>query len=159
MKPLNILHFKKLYAAAVILLLSSCNPQSRPIEYGTDNCVYCDMTIMDHRYGTEIVTDKGKVYTFDSIECLVDFLDKKLPEGEGAHLILLTPFTKPIQLVNADESYVLFSLGLPSPMGMYLTAFDDVQSAETAKAQYGGRVFTWEELLNEFQHLDPSLLK
>lgn len=141
------------------LLLSSCSPESRPIEYGKDNCVYCDMTIMDHRYGTEIVTVKGKVYTFDSIECLVEFLNKKMPGGERAQYVMLTPFNKPNVLVDAQECHVLFSLGLPSPMGMYLTAFEDEMSVTLAQEQHGGRIFSWNDLINEFEHLDPSLLK
>ena len=58
----------------LILLLASCQVKERPIAYGQDECEYCKMMVMDHRYGSEMVTDKGKVYTFDAAECLIDYL-------------------------------------------------------------------------------------
>jgi copper chaperone NosL len=71
----------KLLALIVSLMLftASCTVKPEPIQYGEDNCVLCQMTIMDHRYGTEVVTDKGKVYKFDSVECLVEFIECGIP--------------------------------------------------------------------------------
>ncbi len=65
------------YFIAIFLLLSlvtaSCGSNPEPINYGHDECEFCRMQISDNRYGAELVTDKGKVYKFDSIECLIEF--------------------------------------------------------------------------------------
>lgn len=142
-----------------LLVLSSCSVGPRPVEYGKDHCALCEMTIMDPRYGTEIVTGKGKVYTFDSIECLVDYLKNDLPESEKPEFILVTPFEQPGELADARTSWYLHSRALPSPMGMFLTAFGSEQEARAAKKNHHGLLFSWEELLGEFEHLNPSLLK
>ena len=51
----------------------ACARDPRPIAYDADGCAYCRMQISDPRFGAELVTTKGKVYAFDSIECLVAF--------------------------------------------------------------------------------------
>jgi copper chaperone NosL len=109
------------------------------------------MTIMDHRYGTEVVSDKGKVYKFDSIECLVEFLEDRKNGEESFSLILCTPYDQPGKLVDATQSHVLHSKGLPSPMGMYLTAFEDEATAMSFKGIHGGKVYCWEGLNENFQ--------
>ncbi|NTV84241.1 MAG: hypothetical protein HGA23_08080 [Bacteroidales bacterium] len=138
---------------SLLLISVSCSIKPDPIQYGEDNCVHCQMTIMDHRYGTEIVTGKGKVYKFDSIECLVEFLEENKDTGEAFSYILFTPFDQPGKLVDAHESHVLHSKNLPSPMGMYLTAFETEASAMNFKDQYGGKVYCWEGLQENFSLL------
>ena len=63
---------KKPVLFIAIITLVSCTVEEKPIIYGTDDCALCKMLIMDQRYGTEIVTTKGRVYKFDAIECLVE---------------------------------------------------------------------------------------
>jgi copper chaperone NosL len=135
----------------LLILLSACSIEPEPIHYGEDNCVHCEMTIMDNRYGTEIVTDKGKVYKFDSIECLIEFMDDRKKGEEEFSLVLFTPFDQPGKLVDAYQSHVLHSRNLPSPMGMYLTAFEKEATAISYKEQYGGKVYCWDGLNENFQ--------
>lgn len=139
------------WSVGLLFLLSACSVEPEPIHYGEDNCVHCAMTIMDHRYGTEIVTDKGKVYKFDSIECLIEFMDDRKEGEEDFPLILFTSYDQPGRLVDARQSYVLQSKNLPSPMGMYLTAFDDEPAAMNYRDQYSGNVYSWEGLNENFQ--------
>ncbi len=134
-------------------VLAACAVEPEPIHYGEDNCVHCQMTIMDHRYGTEIVTDKGKVYKFDSVECLVEFLQEKEGGEEAFSLVLFTPYDQPGKLVNAYESHVLHSRNLPSPMGMFLSAFETEATAMSYKESHGGKVYCWEGLRENFEVL------
>jgi copper chaperone NosL len=131
----------------------SCSVSPDPIHYGEDDCVHCTMTIMDRRYGTEIVTNKGKVFKFDSVECMVEYLlGDKVAEGD-VKLVLVTPFNRPEELVDAGNSQVLHCKDLPSPMGKYLTAFKDKTDAMHFREEYGGVLFSWEDLLNEYRYL------
>ena len=133
-----------------LIVLSACNIMPDPIQYGTDNCSHCQMTIMDQRYGTETVTGKGKVYKFDSVECLVEFLDENEKAGQDFKLVLITPFDRPGNLVDAQAAWVLHSRNLPSPMGMGLTAFDAEDTALRFKEENGGKVYSWTELRENF---------
>lgn len=57
-----------LIAAVSVLAFMSCQ-QSGPKDFllGSDQCDNCKMTITDIKYGTELITEKGKVYKFDDI--------------------------------------------------------------------------------------------
>jgi len=144
---------KFLISVIIILLFISCSVSPEKINYGEDHCVNCEMTIMDKRYATEIVTAKGKVYKFDSVECMVEFLKGDKIKNENVKLVLVTPFNHPEQLVDAGTSRVLHCKNLPSPMGKYLTAFKDEAEAAPFKEQFGGDLYSWESLLKGFDEL------
>jgi copper chaperone NosL len=137
-------------AAAVLLAamtLSSCSPRARPIAFGTDSCHYCMMTIVNEQYGAEIVTKKGRVYTYDSVECMAAAILKKKIDPAMAQMTLTIDFANPRQLVDANKSVFLHSSQLRSPMGMNLTSFADPGAADGALSRYDGELFTWEETL------------
>jgi copper chaperone NosL len=133
------------------LAVVSCSVAPEPIHYGEDNCAHCQMTIMDKRYGTEIVTTKGKIFKFDSIECLVEYLQDENDNNEQFNLVLVTSFDQPGKLFNAGDSYVIHSKNLPSPMGMYLTAFSERGTADDYQMRFGGKVYEWGGLLENYQ--------
>lgn len=142
----------------LMFLLAGCSVGPKPIQYGAEQCAHCNMTIVDARYGTELVTKKGKVYTFDSIECMIHYMRDMLSTGEEIKFTLVTPYSKPGILVNASQADYLHSKALPSPMGMYLTAFDDDHEICVQKRTEGGMIFSWDELLQEFDSLNPAFL-
>ncbi len=55
-------------------LLSSCQPRPEPIHYGQDACDFCRMTIVDKQHAAQMVTEKGRVYKYDAIECMLNDL-------------------------------------------------------------------------------------
>jgi copper chaperone NosL len=144
---------KNLLSIIILLVFVSCSIWPDKINYGEDHCVNCEMTIMDKRYGTEIVTAKGKVYKFDSVECLVEYLKSDKINNNDIGLVLVTPFNHPEQLTDAHTSQVLHCKNLPSPMGRYLTAFKDEAEAGTFKEQFGGVLYSWDNLLKEYNEL------
>jgi copper chaperone NosL len=125
----------------------------RPIEYGADECEYCKMMIMDQRYGSELVTEKGKVYTFDAAECLIEYLQYNEEMAEAARYLLVTPYTDPNHLIDARGATYLVSEQMPSPMGAYLTAFSDRQEATAFQSTKGGVLYTWEEIYKDFKSI------
>jgi len=141
------------FISVLIFILSSCQPKEKAIVYGQDECQHCRMMIVEKQYGTELVTKKSKVYKFDSVECLIDYLrTDEIDENEVA-LSLVTSFNQPEVLRPVKDSYYLYSIKLPSPMGMFLTAFESKAAAEEAKSKYGGEVMDWELLLKKYDSL------
>ena len=57
----------------ILFILASCSIEKSEIRYGEEVCDHCHMVIIDSRYGSELLTDKGKAYKFDAIECLIRF--------------------------------------------------------------------------------------
>ena len=135
------------------LVLSSCQVSERPVQYGVDDCDYCKMIIMDQRYGSELVTDKGKVYTFDATECLIEYLQYNAEMADAAKYLLVTPYTDPNHLIDARTATYLVSKQMPSPMGAYLTAFSDREEAAAFQSTKGGVIYTWEEIFKDFKSI------
>jgi copper chaperone NosL len=135
------------------LLLGSCQVSERPIEYGADECEYCKMMIMDQRYGSELVTEKGKVYTFDAAECLIEYLQYHAEMADAAKYLLVTPYTDPNHLIDARTATYLVSQQMPSPMGAYLTAFTNREEAAAFQSTKGGVLYSWEEIFKDFKSI------
>ena len=74
----------------LLVTLFACSNGPRDINYGKDNCKFCEMKIMDDRFGSESVTENGKIYTFDSGECLLNYLKKGREEGEFYGHLMVT---------------------------------------------------------------------
>jgi copper chaperone NosL len=133
----------------VFFSLFGCKIGPEPIDYGTDTCHFCSMTIVDKQHGSEWVTDKGKVFKFDSVECLLNH--RSHTEQEKIAMYMCNHFTSPGELISAENAIYLISEGLPSPMGAYLTAFDSRASAMRAQSEHGGELYNWNELLEHWE--------
>ncbi len=133
----------------LIVLLAGCTIKPQPINYGTDGCHFCRMTIVDQQHAAQFVTKKGKAFKFDAIECMINY-QKEIDTNDIA-LYLCNHFTNPEELIDATEATFLISEGIPSPMGEYLTAFKTQEEAQEALEKHEGTLFTWDELLKKFE--------
>ena len=140
---------KHYLSALLLLFLFNCNVSPQPIDYGNDACHFCKMTIVDKQHAAEIVTHKGKVYKFDSSECMVNFLDEF--DVSTVKLFLSNDFSEPETLIDATQATFLISEQIPSPMGANLSAFKDRQVAINTQKEKGGSLYSWAELLNHFK--------
>ncbi|WP_283635702.1 nitrous oxide reductase accessory protein NosL [Aquaticitalea lipolytica] len=133
---------------ALLLMLVSCNVSPQAIDYGSDGCHFCKMTIVDKVHAAEIVTKKGKVYKFDATECMINFMNDF--DASEIELYLSNNYTEPEQLIDAQKATFLISKNIPSPMGAYLSAFKNKADAEKMQSEKGGDLYSWEELLVHF---------
>jgi copper chaperone NosL len=143
MKPLKSLVSFML----IVELLTACSVEPKPIPYGEANCAHCNMTVADNRFGAELVNDKGKAIYFDSSECLAAFVNEQPEQGNKAAYLMVTDYTNPNQIINAREAHFLQSRELPSPMGMFLTAYADAGAAQKMQQEHGGRLLNWDEVV------------
>lgn len=130
----------------IILMISSCTPGPEAINFGKDQCDFCKMNIVDPKFGAELVTDKGRVYKFDAVECMVPYMDQN--PGEFAH-VLAVPYDVPGSLQPVSEMHFVVSDSIRSPMGANLLVFTETSQAEA----FAGQQFDWtgieQYLLNE----------
>ena len=131
------------------ILIVSCSREPEPIHYGKDSCEHCKMTIMDSKFGAEIVTATGRIHKFDAAECMVDFIlanPERQNNSEDMHLIINVG--SPGNLIDARSAFILRDEAFKSPMGGNLAAFTTRQLAEHNLQSADGEVLTWEQLLN-----------
>ena len=140
---------KNISLIALLLLFFSCNVGPEPINYGSDGCHFCSMTIVDKVHAAEVVTTKGKVYKFDATECMINFMDDL--ETSEIKLYLSNNYTEPEALIDATKATFLISENIPSPMGAFLSAFKKKADAEKFQTEKGGELYTCETLLVKFK--------
>src|ERR1035437_1635696 len=120
-----------------LFLITSCSKEAQPINYGSDACEFCRMTISDKKFGCEFITKKGKVYKFDSIECMVEYINANHIVQDQLTRILVSDYYRSDCFIEASAAIYLESENLISPMVKGLAAFERIEEMETAKQQYG----------------------
>lgn len=131
-----------------MILMVSCEVKPQEIVYGQDACHFCRMTIVDRQHAAQLVTIKGKAFKYDAIECMLNHLNKwDQPEVK---YYLVTDYTTPGQLVDATLSHYLISEAIPSPMGEFLTAFENREEREKIDKESNAKSLNWNELKREF---------
>ncbi|MCL6493678.1 MAG: nitrous oxide reductase accessory protein NosL [Ignavibacterium sp.] len=128
------------------LLLISCSPKPEPIDYGNDVCDFCKMNITDNKYAAELITSKGKVYKFDSIECLFQFKDLEFKSDDEIHSELVNDFSNPGELIDLKKAFFLKSEMFRSPMGMNVLSVSSEEKLNEIKSQHGGEILTYNEV-------------
>jgi copper chaperone NosL len=117
----------------------------RPFKLNEDSCDFCRMSIVDARYGGQAVTTTGRVYTFDSIECLAGFA-RRVPSGTIRSLYVVD-LQHPGTFVHVEQAGFLKDVMITSPMGKSIAGFISPAAAEEQRAMLGGHVARWADVL------------
>lgn len=135
----------------LLVFLISCSADSRPIAFGQDGCHHCKMTLMDPKFGAELVTEKGKVYIFDDVNCMLLYLDSKDGKSQVYKHILVTDYLNPGVLLDAEFAFYLKSEEFKTPMGSNIVAFPDYDLLKQYKNKSAGVYLAWGELTTQFK--------
>ncbi len=153
LKKSTMMRPRKILAPAMIILsvvyLTGCNPQPEKIAAGKDNCAECKMTIMDPKFGAEIVTKKGKIYKFDDAHCMAAFMKRRGVEMGDIHQTLFVNYININEFIKVHAVEFVVSSELKSPMGGNAAAFKDQAEAKKKAAEIvGSRITNWATLYN-----------
>lgn len=133
----------------VALLMASCSVEPEPIQYGKDACHHCKMTLMDNKFGAEIVTSKGKVFKFDDTNCLLNFMNNgEVKEQDIAH-VLTTDFASPGVLIDAKSALYVKSEHIKSPMASNIAAFNNSTTLQSHNETWKGEQLNWTDLTSK----------
>ena len=109
------------------------------------------MTLVDNKFGAELVTKKGKVYKFDDVNCMLNFYHSGLEDpGDFAHKLIVS-YEKPGTLIPVEDAFYLKSAEIRSPMGSEVAAFESMKSLTTFNQKWNGIYLAWGEVLTQFK--------
>lgn len=129
----------------------SCSTEPEPLVYGEDACYSCKMTLMDNKFGAELVTKKGKVFKFDDINCFLNFYNSsEINEGDYEHRLVID-FTRPGTLIDATNAHYVKAESIKSPMASQLAAFEDYHMMAANKKDWKGIYLSWGEVVTQFK--------
>jgi copper chaperone NosL len=132
-----------------VFLCQGCNPKPEAIQPGKDSCAECKMTIMDPKFGAEIVTKQGKVYKFDDVHCVAIFFEHRRVELGDIDQTLFVDFNNANEFIKAKNAEFVVSSLFKTPMGGNAAAFKDKAAAEKKSAELAGsRITNWATLYN-----------
>jgi copper chaperone NosL len=123
-------------AVTMFVLLIACNPKPEAINAGKDSCAECKMTIMDTKFGAEVVTKKGKVYKFDDVHCVAVFLERRGVELGDIHQTLFVNYNNANEFIKVGTVEFVVSSQFKSPMGGNAAAFKNVAEAKKKAAAF-----------------------
>jgi copper chaperone NosL len=139
MKKIKNLIFTILFTGSLI----SCNTEPEPINYGTDACNFCEMTIVSKAHSARAVSDKGKQFKYDAIECMVhDEIRNQVPKS----IRQVADFSHPGSMISVNQAVFVINDSINSPMGANLAALKE----NTGTSNDAG-IYSWEELISHFQ--------
>ncbi|GBD91444.1 nosL [bacterium BMS3Abin04] len=128
-----------------IVLFQSCQNTPEKIDYGKDICAECNMGIVERGYGAELISSKGKVYKFDSIECLANYYLKNKSKEVGS--LWVTDFASNKKFIPAVNAIYIKNDKIHSPMGLNVLAVETIKEKDSIIDNYGGKVLNWKDIL------------
>ena len=134
-----------------LFLLLACNSEPQPLQYGKDSCHTCKMTLVDKKFGGELVTAKGKVYKFDDVNCMINFINSGYLEDEKLAHKLIVDYSQPEKLIPADQAFYLKSDEIRSPMASEVAAFETEKAMLKYKSKLKAIYLSWGELSTQFK--------
>ena len=141
----------RLLLAILSITILSCAVEPEPLQYGQDACHTCKMTLIDKKFGAELVSNKGKVFKFDDVNCMLTFYNSGDIDSRDFAYRLVTDFSKPATLIDANDAFYLKSPGVKSPMASQIAAFREKQTMEQTKKELKGIYLVWGELVTQFK--------
>lgn len=130
---------KQLTFMSFAAFLLACQSKPEPISFGEDHCDFCKMSIVDPKYGAELLTDKGRIYKFDAVECMVPFMEEN--EDMVFEHKLAIAYDQAGELMPVGQLVFAHSEVYKSPMGANIAAFSD-----ESKVDASAEIFNWEKL-------------
>lgn len=134
---------RTLLLTCIATALFACQIEPEPINYGKDNCHFCKMTIMDAKFAAEVVTEKGKIYKYDDLSCMVKSL-KMDTKSAATHAFVLVNDFNTQKFVDAKKATLVENADYRSPMSGNVAAFEQKPNKVTES------VITWDELFSKF---------
>lgn len=138
-------------ALLTVITFLGCSSGPVPIRYGKDGCTACKMTLTDKRFGAEIVTQKGKIFIFDDLNCLTGYLKAGTVAEKDIGQIVSVDFKNTGAFVDVQKAFFLQNDAIKSPMRGDVAAFSTLQDRNAVKAEIGGgKEMNWEEVKKLF---------
>lgn len=134
-----------LFAVLLLVTFTGCKQEPVPIRLDFDTCSYCEMKISDARFPAELITEKGKMFTFDAVECLIHSLEEGQHTEAGNRMYVADYTGQPEWIPVESASFVVGGL-VRSPMNGNAAAFKNGFDAKKANAGLKGTIMSWTEL-------------
>jgi copper chaperone NosL len=149
LKESNLLKKKKINSSLVVslslvLLMACSTPSVSPIKINSDRCGFCEMTISNGKFAAELITQKGRVYKFDDLHCMLGY--QKENSSTVFEEYYINDYSLDNVLIPAKSAFYVHNDDLHSPMRGNTAAFGVLDSAKSYATRCNKTVATWAEI-------------
>jgi len=109
------------------------------------------MTLMDKKFGGELVTRKGKVYKFDDLRCLLSYYHSGYEPIDNYQYKLVIDYHSEGKLIDLGNAFYVSSEEIRSPMDGKVAAFESKEIMDRFKKQCKGIYLTWGEVTAQYK--------
>jgi len=135
-----------MFLVLTLTFLIGCSARKKPIQYGKDACDHCKMLIMDPKFGAEIITLKGKIFLFDDIICMLNFIEESDLKQTDVAEVYVIDYNNQTDLIDAHTAFYVKSDLIKSPMAGGLAAFSTQEQRHIQQQKWQGQELTWDEI-------------
>lgn len=151
-KETNLLNrFKKSNTTAVLLVFltfsffSCAKTEVVPIKLNVDTCDFCKMTIADGKYAAEVISEKGRVFKFDDIMCMIQYEKENANTKIAAYYV--SDYVQDNVLIPAKTAFFISEGTIQSPMRGGVIAFSSENDAKEFGIKFKAKPITWEAII------------
>jgi len=140
---------KSLFIVLIAFLMVSCGSnEPKPINLNTDMCDFCKMTIANGKFGSELITTKGRYYKFDDVACMIQFA--KSNQTPVNHFFV-NDYLKENELFPAEKCFFLKGGIINSPMRGNLAAFSSINEQKKFQSKLNAEPMTWQQVYDSYK--------
>jgi copper chaperone NosL len=129
-----------------VLFVSGCSSSATravPIQ-PEDMCSYCRMAISTKQFAAELITSDEKVFKFDDIGCMLNFIDTN-HSGRKIAELYVADFNS-VKWIPAEQAHYVTTDKVQTPMNGNFLAFENAKDASATATKYQGRLLNFPEL-------------
>lgn len=145
------LKFSSVLILPMLILFSSCNVQPEPFQLGKDFCYMCKMGIVDLKFGSQIITKKGKLYKFDDIGCMIRLLKSGTFDSNTIKTMVVADYNHPNAFIPVDQSIFVLGPEIKSPMNFNLAAYNNESDARKYSEKTTSKNFNWNAIYQKIE--------
>lgn len=131
---------------ALLFIMSGCGTKEiepRAIDEKNDICIECNMGVADDQFATQLVTEKGKVFTFDDIGCMFEWKEK------NEHEVIAAEFVRDyetLEWLKLEDAVYVYHPEIYTPMAFNVISFASEEKAKAFAAEYDAEIMIGSEI-------------
>ena len=132
------------YFLLLTIIFSCGTKEVEPIKLNADACDFCKMTIADGKFGAELITEKGRVYKFDDMHCMINY--SKDNTSTKVKNFYIHDFNQDNVLISAESAFYVKGGDINSPMHGNIIAVQTKEEADKMATKYNATPISWQEI-------------
>jgi copper chaperone NosL len=129
----------------LFLTISCANKEAEPINLNTDGCDFCKMKISDGKFGTELITSKGRIYKFDDMFCMIKY--HKENKDVQIQSFYIHDYNQNNVLIPAETAFYIKGGEINSPMHGNIIAVKTNEESQILAQKLKANPISWQEII------------